>query len=372
MSSRRSRAGGMLCAPVTLMPHTEIRSQLADLLRETAAIDILGHENADVREVRALAYHLITLVARANALCDTLVNLEPMLLEDEEFSGVREHGDGAQSLPAIDRAADLAFIMRMELMHKQRGLENALSRPRIHLVAECETCQRRLIEGLSALDTCLTGSSQTLSMKGIEASLVARQAYAKFRTQVAVLPRVEADQESLRRGLRAAGTLIAILVGSDAYPQFRIADRHHVSLLQRRILAFLAEPTSVSAGVDLYRDFKAFVELMAVINQRQDLRQHDLVHMRGWLSEIDEDPERIDEPLTRLERYRSHLYGLDTELDRVFEGHTIVDRVSLVALLQGLVNSERAPARERPTKPEQDYPIPRSFVTERPLKADRC
>lgn len=355
------------------MPHTEIRSKLADLLRETAAIDILGHENADVREVRTLAYHLITLVARANALCDALVNVEPMLFEEEEFSEVREHADRpARSLPPTDRAADLAFIMRMELMHKQRGLENALSRPRIHLLAECETCQRRLTEGLSALDTCLTGSSQPPSMRGIEASLVARQAYAKFRTQVAVLPRVEADQESLRRGLRAAGTLIAILVGSDAYPQFRIADRHHVSLLQRRILAFLAEPTSVNAGIDLYQDFKAFVELLALINRRQDLRQHDLVHMRGWLSEIDEEPDRIDEPLTRLERYRSHLYGLDSELDRVFEGHTIVDRVSLVALLQSLINSERAPPGERPTKPEQDYPAPRSFLTERPLKADRC
>jgi hypothetical protein len=356
------------------MPHTEIRIKLADLVRETAAIDILGHENADVTEVRSIAYHLMTLVARANALCDALVNVEPPLLEDEEFSEVREHlrKPGGHSLPAIDRAADLAFIMRMELMHKQRGLENALNRPRIHLLAECETCQRRLTEGLSALETCLTGSNRPPSMKGIEASLVARQAYAKFRTQVAVLPRVEADQESLRRGLRAAGTLIAILVGSDAYPQFRVADRHHVSALQRRILAFLAEPTSLGAGIDLYQDFKAFVELLALINRRQDLRQHDLVHLRGWLTEIDAEPERVDEPLARLERYRSHLYGLDTELDRVFEGHTIVDRMSLVGLLEGLVNTERAPPGERPTKPEHGYPSPRSFVSERPLKADRC
>ena len=44
-------------------------------------------------------------------------------------------------------------------------------------------------------------------MKGIEAPLMTRRAYAKFRTQVAVLPRVEADHEPLRKGLRAAGTL---------------------------------------------------------------------------------------------------------------------------------------------------------------------
>lgn len=356
------------------MPHTEIRNKLAALLTETADIDILGHENADVREVRTLADRLMNLVARTNALCDSLVNVEPLQLEDEEFSEVREHANGPSTrpLPAIDRAADLAFIMRMELMHKQRSLENALLRPRIHLLAECETCQRRLTEGLAALNTCLSGSSHPPSVKGIEASLVARQAYAKFRTQVAVLPRVEADQDSLRKGLRAAGTLIAILVGSDAYPQFRVADRHHVSLLQRRILAFLAEPTSISNGIDLYQDFKAFVELLALINRRQDLRQHDLVHMKHWLSEIDEEPERIDEPLARLERYRPRLYGLDSELDRVFEGHTIVDRVSLVALLQGLVNTERAPPGERPTRPEQELASPRSYITERPLKAERC
>ena len=367
-----------MCAVVELMPtpmlHTEIRNRLATLLNETAAIDILGHETADVREARHLAHHLMRLVAQANALCDALVNVEAFPLDDDdEFSKVLEHADRPSSRPLapIDRAADLAFIMRMELMHKQRGLENALSRPRIHLLAECETCQRRLTEGLSALHTCLTGSSQPPSMKGIQASLVTRQAYAKFRTQVAVLPRVEADQASLRKGLRAAGTLIAILVGSEAYPQFRVSDRHHVSLLQRRILAFLAEPTSLSAGMDLYHDFKAFVELLALINRRQDLRQHDLLQMQHWLLELDNEPERVDEPLARLERYRPQLYGLDTELDRVFEGHTIVDRLGLMGLLQSLVNTERAPPGERPTKPEQDYPTPRSFAL-RSLKADGC
>ena len=106
------------------MPHTEIRNKLAALLTETANIDILGHENADVREVRTLADQLMNLVARTNALCDYLVNVEPLQLEDEEFSEVREHANGPSTrpLPAIDRAADLAFIMRMELMHKQRGL----------------------------------------------------------------------------------------------------------------------------------------------------------------------------------------------------------------------------------------------------------
>ncbi|HWO10982.1 MAG TPA: hypothetical protein VNN80_15915, partial [Polyangiaceae bacterium] len=109
------------------MPHTEIRSDVATLLQETFAIDILGHENADVWEVRQLASHLMSLVARANALCDTLVNVAPALLDDEEPCLLDEPGDGRSTRPAaaIDRAADLAFIMRMELMHKQRGLENA-------------------------------------------------------------------------------------------------------------------------------------------------------------------------------------------------------------------------------------------------------
>ena len=356
------------------MLHTEIRNRLAALLNETTAIDILGHETADVREVRYLANHLMRLVAQADALCDALVNVEALPLDDDEFSEVREHGERPSSrrLAAIDRAADLAFIMRMELMHKQRGLENALSRPRIHLLAECESCQRRLTEGLSALSSCLTGSSPVPSMKGIAASLVARQAYAKFRTQVGVLPRVEADRDSLRKALRAAGTLIAILVGSDAYPQFRVADRHHVSLLQRRILAFLAEPVSISAGLDLYHDFKAFVELLALINRRQDLRQHDLAQIRHWLSELDEEPDRIDEPLARLERYRPMLYGLDSELDRVFEGRTIVDRVNLLSMLHALASAERTPPGERPTKPERDHLPARSFITQRPLKAERC
>lgn len=356
------------------MLHTEIRSDLARLLQETFAINILGHENADVWEVRQLASHLMSLVARVNALCDALVNIEPPMPDGEELRVLRESEDTPSSRPpgASDRAADLAFILRMELMHKQRGLESALSRPRIHLLAECESCQHRLTEGLSALNTCLTGTSQPRSMKGIEASLVARQAYAKFRTQVGVLPCVEANQDSLRKGLRAAGTLIAIFVGSDAYPQFRIADRHHVSLLQRRILAFLTEPTSISAGLDLYRDFNAFVELLALINRRQDLQQHDLLQLRRWLSELDDEPDRVDEPLARLERYRPLLYGLDSELDRVFEGRTIVDRVNLLSLLHTLVRSERVPPGERPTKPERNQVTPRTFFSQRPLKAERC
>src|SRR5690348_14039201 len=135
------------------MLHTEIQSDLAELLQEAFAIDMLGHENADVWEVRQLARHLMSLVARANALCDALVNVELSMHDDPDLSAPRESGDGPSTRPpaATARVADLAFIMRMELMHKQRGLENALSRPRIHLLAECESCQRRLTEGLTAL-----------------------------------------------------------------------------------------------------------------------------------------------------------------------------------------------------------------------------
>lgn len=201
----------------------------------------------------------------------------------------------------------------------------------------------------------LSESSQPSTLNGLEASLVARRAYAKFRGQVALLPRLEFDLASLRRNLRRAVTLLVRLSSSEAFPRFRATDRQHVALLQRRILAFLLEPNSLSAGLALYREFEACVDLLALINRREDLRQHDLVHLGAWLNELTAAPQPGYDPRTELEPYRALLFGLDSELDRVLEGELVIDRATLTALLQRLVDSERAPLGERPTKRDQEH-----------------
>ena len=344
---------------VTLMPTKHVHTDLRELLSQVSSIDILAHERSDTQAVQLLAAEMSNLASRASQLADTLIELAPDECADDNAATQPYSLQGRavpHSLPQAPlHLGDLAFIMRMEMLHKQRALRNALHGPRIALLSECESCKRRLQKSLWSLSACVSGEVPALApVSNIQRSLLVRQCYAKFRSQVLLLPPLKPTEESLRKNLRVAGTLIAMLVGSNGYPYFRVSDRHQVASLQRRILSALSEPTAVTTGSRVLQDFKAFVELLSLVNHRQELKEHDTHYVRVWLVQLQRQ-EPCDAPL-ELAAYRARLYGLDPDLDAIFDSTSLTNCAELVRTLQGLVPLQARTAGDLPTKRESQTP----------------
>lgn len=157
---------------------------------------------------------------------------------------------------------------------------------------------------------------------------------------------------SLHKRLYATGTLLATLVDSEAYPYFRASDRYGVSLLQRRISEFLRQPQAEEAVLNtVHRDFEACVERLASVNFRQQLRQRDGAVMREWLWERHRRSSQWYEPPRDLLHQRRQLLGLDPRLDRVLVRRLKMERMALVAVLEGLLVGSQRAVGELPTRP---------------------
>jgi len=145
-------------------------------------------------------------------------------------------------------------------------------------------------------------------------------------------------REGIQAALRAVGTLIVRLVGSDGYTYFRASDRFAISSVQRRILHYLEHGGSVGRGLRVLQDFKVFVEQLAVINQRHDLKTHDEICLRTWLAELEAGVSGGD-LMSSIEKYRDAVQGRDVALDAVLEGTATLSRRSLIIDLRRLLSS---------------------------------
>jgi hypothetical protein len=220
----------------------------------------------------------------------------------------------SSSFQAID---DIAFLARLELRQRRGRLEAlAPDRSQMDILAECERSLRGVRKSLAALDQAVAdawNAPRSLDYRSeLDTSLRVRRCYARLRREM--LEGGEPRPEALTTRLRAAGTLIAILVGRDIYPELRIRDRLQLRELQGRILGWLrAGFDDLAGGLRLFQDLAAFVRMLAEVNHRQELVAHDAgvvarVHARLQQAE---GAISLDELREELEPLR----GLDDELD---------------------------------------------------------
>jgi hypothetical protein len=221
-------------------------------------------------------------------------------------------------LQAID---DIAFLARLEL-RQRRGRLAALApdRSQMDILAECERSLRGVRKSLAALDQAVAdawNAPRSLDYRSeLDTSLRVRRCYARLRREM--LEGGEPRPEALTARLRAAGTLIAILVGREIYPELRIRDRLQLRELQGRILGWLREGfDDIAGGVRLFQDLAAFVRMLAEVNHRQELVAHDAgvvarVHARLEQAASSTSPDELREELEPLR-------GLDDELDTLLE-----------------------------------------------------
>jgi hypothetical protein len=308
---------------------------------EVAALDVRSYEGATLEGLGGLSKALAHLLLEARNLASRLTDLSAPMLD-------RAPRDGAY--------AALAPCAR----RRRRGLRDAArTQPETARARDCsnsalvfdicQRCQRELPQFLAALEARILGEfSQLPRERGIEASLKSRRAYARLRAGAAEVDDGVRGREGIQQALRAAGTLIGKLVGSDGYTYFRVSDRLQITSLQRRILQYLEHGGAAGRGLRVLQDFKVFVAELQVINLRQDLKTHDSVCLRAWIAELEGVAVGGAILVSSLDKYRDAVHGRDVALDAVLEGTATLSRSSLIADLRRLLGSLEPEHLEEP------------------------
>jgi hypothetical protein len=185
---------------------------------------------------------------------------------------------GAQTASSFQAVGDIAFLAALELRQRAERLEHVrASRSAVAIVGECDSALRRIRKALTSIDVALARAGlvePTLDFASeLDESLRVRRACAKLRARV--LAGGAPTEATLYVRLRGAGTAIAMLVGWEVYPSLRVRDRLALRDLQRRILDWLRQDKEPTAGMRLWQDLVGFIRMLAQVNRRQELVDHD-------------------------------------------------------------------------------------------------
>ncbi len=257
------------------------------------------------------------------------------------------------------RISGIAFIARGVLQSRRRELAELAAPLRTwDVVTMCSRATREAHKSLSALEIALcelTGStpSDTYSTER-EVALKTRRAYTRFRADVLSLSK----GKTLVARLRFAGTAIAKLVGRSVYTLARVHDRWMVRRLQSQIRTWLAAAASEGEslgeertveGERLLQEIANVSELMMQINQRAELRSHDL-------EQVDRLREALDEKASfaTLDALRGSLLGRSFSLDALDAASPSSAWLEAVATIReelGVLASTAPPPRTTWTTP---------------------
>ncbi len=234
-------------------------------------------------------------------------------LEDDLFTPVPSV---AKSPTAI--TSDVAFMAKAELRHHLNRL--LMHRPDgdvQEMISECGSGLRGIQKSLYAIEPrlCELERIPRFLPSHLATSLQVRRHYRKLWNFAAEIGDVDAS--SVRAALRGAGTRISILSGSEVYSLLREDDRFYIRELQLRILDWLRDGNDPGAGVRIWQDFALFVEILRLVNLREELLGHDqYVVFRA----ADELMSNGDDVLPDVLNMLRSVLGLDDALDEVILG----------------------------------------------------
>lgn len=224
---------------------------------------------------------------------------------------------------SLEAVGDLGFLASLELRQRLERLERLVSGSHPWaIVGECDGALRRIRKALTAIDRGLeragVGKARLDFSSELENSLEVRRAYGKLRTRVRAIGAPK--PETFYVQVRAIGTALATVVGWAGYQNLRVRDRLQLRELQRRLLDWFRSEREVTAGQRVWEDIDAFVTMLADVNQRQELREHDSRLAHEGLGKVLVAPSQpvSKELFERLKR----LEGLDDESDALIRAAT--------------------------------------------------
>jgi hypothetical protein len=332
-----------------------------ELVVRGRTIDIRAYEIAGIDRIAGeLQPQTLTLVREGRTLLGSILEQCKHVDPADWIAGEAATSTFSSYLP-FERAIDatmanlgshqvveeIAFIAQLELRQREERLERVRpSQGTTALLGECDSSLRRVRKALNAVDAAIATVESVPPLLGftseLHTSLAVRRAYAKFRSRVKAGG--EPSPDMLRGRFRGVGTQIAKLVGWDIYPEMRVQDRLLLRDLQQRVLDWLrgGADATPAAGLRLWQDLAGCIEMLALVNRRQELVEHDSAIVRAVSELIDapELPERVWQDLRPLE-------GLDPELDQALQvpaDHAVLR--SIIRRLAVQLGTAAAPAGE--------------------------
>lgn len=224
----------------------------------------------------------------------------------------------AQANASLRTVSDIAFLAQLELRQRRDRLDRvATCDSATAIVGECDSALRRISKALTSLDLALARAGVVAEPKldftsELEVSLLVRKSCAKLRARI--LAGGAPTPEALHARIRLAGTTIAMLVGWDVYPSLRVRDRLQLRDLQRRVLDWLRTDRDATAGMHLWQDLVGFIEMLALVNRRQELVEHDTLVLREAAAGLASLSATAIVPPALMTRLAA-LEGIDDEVD---------------------------------------------------------
>jgi hypothetical protein len=278
----------------------------------------------------------LTLAAiSAPSILELLTNAEVFLKEAQDYydskqvtEGLSEPGslDDIGAMISSEMAArdirDLSFIATGQIRSCAERLEGAIGRQNILNMVSCsDDALCRLRRGLIPIEAAI-GEFEGIPPPGrewvdIDISLQTRRLYGQLRRELLAVG--EPDDEELRPRLSEFSVRLAEMKASPVYTSLRINDRVQVRGLYERIARWLKqgkERSPVEAR-SIWQDLSTFVGLLAEINNRQELHEHDrrVIQVAYHSLYANVRPPKVI-PGEILEQLRT-LEGRDDELDRL-------------------------------------------------------
>ncbi len=348
----------------------ELLDRVEDVFARSKNVDFMVPEDTGyfsindvvVREVRAVMHETADLMGRIMDCYEDEPggHPEPLIDARDDTEFLKEIGAQISSTLAVEEVSGLAFISRNQLLDMLDDLDQAVASCLIWKVASCadsglRRAGRALVAIESAMRECEGLPARYRQWQNLDDSLEVRRIYGELRR--AVLrdedPDATPPPAELASRLAEAAEQIAILRSREIYPYLRIDDRLQIRRLQKRIQTWQEGTRATREGTQLWSDLASFARLLAAVNLRQELREHDRLAVSGlwrrFFPEKGAGPGRTGDSLTPSDlALLEPLVGLDDELDAVIlqpEKHVRKDlRLPLERLRQSLGSPfDRAP-----------------------------
>lgn len=306
---------------------------LVQLVERAANVDIRSYEvDSDHRIVTELRPFTRALLADSCTVLNLIITCCPRGSYHDQPAATSDHGDmhlpetsfgssdsGAAAADAMQAVTEIATLALMELRQRDARLARSTDGARaMALLVECDSALRRIRKAAAAVEAAvaiaLGESARLVSSSELEVSLAVRRTYASVRRRI--LDAGPPDPEDMHRRFRLIGTELAVLIGRDIYTDLRIHDRLLLRNIQERVLGWLrgGEAALTNDGMRIWQDLAGLLEMLRLVNQRQDLVAHDAARIAELTEFLADRAVAADASPDAAEALRS-LEGLDDELD---------------------------------------------------------
>ncbi|MBI5496362.1 MAG: hypothetical protein HY904_15170 [Deltaproteobacteria bacterium] len=315
-------------APPRVVPPRDFLRFICASLAQVEAISIANYEEAEIDACRGLVPRVAAAVEVATEIMGLVVNYyeapgtHPAPCAEAKVG--LEMDRRVASIRSAQDVADLAFIGRLALRDRREALAASVaSADKWEIISIAGSACREVRKSLGALELAVCGF-EGLPYTGsdyqseVATSREVRRTYVTFCADI--LGSGEPGPDDVVKRVRVAATSIVKLTGRAIYPAMRVDDRILLRTLHARLMEWLRAAAQgaaggAQAGQRLWRDIASAAEILLGVNNRAELREHDLAVVSDVITRLEAvgDPAQPLPP-AELERLLP-VSGRDRELD---------------------------------------------------------